>query len=199
MTRAGLSRSWWNTPTNVSLESQWQNIHILSHGKRKKKAYTRVKGWELAHQTKFHCGKNAHSNNRKMPGLVRQIWIASLDNNSQFQCGTGKGSKSFHKFNPKLWEEHIHLVDTWGWDYTKEAPPEEHTGDPHHWDQKGHQDTAGTHVVVIILLLNLGLCSLPPDPPPPQPLHLLLNKIHIHTIDFSIWSHLYLNWGRSIF
>lgn len=34
---------------------------------------------------KFHCAywqKSADGNNRKMPGLVRQIWAAYLDKNS---------------------------------------------------------------------------------------------------------------------
>lgn len=61
-----------------------EHWYLITLKKKKKKKSTGVKGWELAHQTEFHCGKSTDSNNRKMPGLGKQIWITSLDNNSHY-------------------------------------------------------------------------------------------------------------------
>lgn len=68
----------------------------------------------------------------------------------------------FYTCSPKLWEGHIEPRTLGGLDWIQVVPPEEVTGDPHpHWDQKGHQDTAGTHVVVTIFLPNSALSPFP--------------------------------------
>lgn len=118
--------------------------------------------------------KHGH-NNRKMPGLVRQIWVTYLDKSSHH--GKLWGRKHLLTHIMPSWGNGTRL-DTWDLDSIEEVPPEEHSGDPtteRTIRKKASGDSEGSHMMVIIICLFVSLSSLLlPHPPsyfflPPHP------------------------------
>lgn len=126
--------------------------------------------------------KHGH-NNRKVPDLVKQIWLTYVDKNSH--PGKLWGRKNLLTHMPSQAGAMAHMpLDTW--DCTEVICPEEHSEDPtteRTTRKKARGDTAGTHMMVILTCLFLSLShsfSLsPPSPPfpflsllfPPPPPH----------------------------
>lgn len=73
---------------------------------------SKVKSLELAHWTLYHCaesGKSTDGNNRKMPRLVRQVFLYRKKFPPNKLANCQKASKPLFTYHPKLWEQHVCL------------------------------------------------------------------------------------------
>lgn len=140
------------------------NVRMLISYHIKKEKLTDIhwgKRFELAHQTKCHCKENADSN-RKIPGLVRQIWITFLDMNSHHGKLWEKKQVLTHTQSQVVGRAHTHGGHLGLGLYQSGTSRGTHWGPPAPRPEKGPSGHRSTHVVVTIFLLNLALSLFPP-------------------------------------